>query len=105
MLRPKISLPSSLATASALVLAAATAACASYDEGAPVRFLRNASDAASCQKVADVAAPAYLPEGDVVGSIADAARKKGADTVVLGTGERKGTAFRCEAPKVADAKR
>src|SRR5579864_5358153 len=54
MLRPKISLPSVAAALSACVLVAATAACASYDEGAPVRFLRNASDAASCQKVADV---------------------------------------------------
>jgi hypothetical protein len=69
---------------------------------APVRFVRTADDAgASCTKTGDVAAKPQLPDTEVVSSIADEARKQGADTVVLAKGERKGVAYKCEVPAVA----
>jgi len=94
--------PASLAAAAASILIAATVVCSAFREDAPIRFVRSAEDAGSgCSRVADVAAPAYAPESEVVTSIANEARRQKADTVVLAKGERKGTAYRCEAPQVA----
>ena len=107
--RPKVSgsrvSPASCLAASAVaLLAAATIACSAFQEDAPVRFVRNTEDAGGCTKVSDVAAAPQLPDDDVVASIAREARKVKADTVVLAKGERKGAAYRCEAPKVAEKK-
>jgi len=94
--------PASLAAAAAAVLIASAAGCSAFREDAPIRFVRTAEDAGSgCSRVADVAAPAYAPESEVVTSIANEASRQNADTVVLAKGERKGTAYRCEAPQVA----
>lgn len=93
---------SSLAAAAAAILVAGAVGCASFREDAPVRFVHSAEDAGTgCSRVADVTAPAYTPESEVVPSIANEARRQKADTVVLAKGERKGTAYRCEATAVA----
>lgn len=86
---------------SASVLIAATVACSQYKAGSPVRVVRNSADVASCQKVVDVAAGRRTADSEVVTEIAEQAREKGADTVVLASGARTGTAYRCESPNVA----
>ncbi len=73
-------------------------ACTAFNGGAPVRVVRDASAASSCQKVGDVSAPKSYSENDAVSDVADQARKKGGDTVVIAQGERTGTAYRCGAP-------
>ena len=100
MFRPR----SKAAAAAVARLAGATFACSAFKEDAPVRFVRHAEDASACTKVADVAAAPQLADSQVIGSIANEARKVNADTVVLAQGERKGAAYRCEAPQVADKK-
>lgn len=100
--RARLSIASLASAAAVLVLIAGTVACSAFREDAPVRFVRTAEDAgSSCSKVADVAAPDRAAESEVVTAIANEARRQKADTVVLAKGERKGTAYRCEAPAVA----
>lgn len=103
MPRSRISFASLSAAAVASLVVAGTIGCASLmQQDAPVRFVRTADDAgAACSKVGDVAAKPQLPDTEVVTAIAAEARKQNADTVVLAKGERKGTAYRCEAPAVA----
>jgi hypothetical protein len=93
-----------VAAAAVTLLVGVTVACSAFQEDVPVRFVRHAEDAGGCTRVGDVAAAPQLADSQVVGSIANEARKVKADTVVLAQGERKGTAYRCETPQVADKK-
>ena len=95
---------SKLSIVAASIALAGSVACSQFNGGAPIRVVRNASDAASCQKVADVSAPKSVSENDAVSDVADQARKKGADTVVIAQGERTGTAYRCATPSATAAK-
>jgi hypothetical protein len=83
------------------VLIAATVACSQYKAGAPIRVVRNDADVASCQRVVEVNADRRTADGEVLSDIADKAREKGADTVLLAQGARSGSAYRCESPNVA----
>ncbi|MDQ2979525.1 MAG: hypothetical protein M3R62_09900 [Acidobacteriota bacterium] len=83
------------------VLIAVTVACSQYNAGAPIRVVRNDSDVASCQRVADVNADRRTTDGGVIADIADKARDKGADTVLLVQGARSGSAYRCGSPNIA----
>jgi hypothetical protein len=83
------------------VLIAVTVACSQYQTGAPIRIVRNDADVASCQRVVDVNADRRTTDGEVIGDLADKAREKGADTVLLAQGARSGSAYRCGSPNVA----
>lgn len=89
---------SRISLVAALVALVGTAACTAFNGGAPIRVVRDASAAASCQKTGDVSAPKSVSENDAVSDVADQARKQGADTVVIAQGERVGTAYRCGTP-------
>ncbi len=84
------------------VLIAVTVACSQYKAGAPIRVVRNDADVASCQRVVDVNADRRTTDGEVMADIADKARDKGADTVLLAQGARSGSAYRCGSPNIAE---
>src|ERR1700674_1217220 len=86
---------------SSCVLIAATVACSQYKAGAPIRVVRNDADVASCQRVVDVDADRHAADSEIVSDIANKARDKGADTVLLAQGARSGSAYRCGSPSVA----
>ncbi len=86
---------------SASLLAVTAAGCSQYKAGNPVRVTRNSADVASCQKVSDLNAGSRTAENEVVGELANQARERGADTVVLADGARTGSAYRCSSPNVA----
>jgi len=82
----------------AVVLATAVA-CASSE---PVSVTKTASVVQGCQKVGDVAVDEKTPASVVTIELVDAARLKGANTVlVTDDGARNGTAYRCTTPTVA----
>jgi hypothetical protein len=84
------------------VLIAVTVACSQYKAGAPIRVVRNDADVASCQRVVEVNADRRTTDGEVIADIADKARDKGADTVLLAQGARSGSAYRCGSPNIAE---
>jgi hypothetical protein len=84
------------------VLIAATVACSQYNAGAPIRVVRNDADVASCQRIVDVNADRRSTDSEVVTDIAEKARDKGADTVLLAQGARSGSAYRCGSPNIAE---
>jgi hypothetical protein len=95
---------SKLSIVAASVALMGSVACSQFNGGAPVRVVRNISDAGNCQKVGDVSAPKSVSENDAVSDVADQARRQGADTVVLAQGERTGTAYKCAMPSATAAK-
>lgn len=86
---------------SASLLVVTAVGCSQYNAGAPVRVTRSSADVTSCQKVADVDAGRRTADNEIVGEIANQARDKGADTVLLAEGARTGAAYRCASPNVA----
>ncbi|MCA1582613.1 MAG: hypothetical protein LC796_14720 [Acidobacteria bacterium] len=86
---------------SASLLVVAAVGCSQYNSGAPVRVTRSSADVSSCQKVTDVDAGRRVADREVVGEIANQARDRGADTVLLAEGARTGAAYRCASPNVA----
>ena len=83
-------------------LALALSACA-----APTEVGLTTTDAvvAGCQKVGEVAVGDVVAPHDVHNALSDAARKEGANYVLLAQdGARSGAAYRCEGPKVAAKK-
>ena len=84
---------------SVAVVLAAIVACASSD---PVSVTKTASAVQGCQKIGDVAVDSKTPASVVTVELVDAARLKGANTVLVAEdGARTGTAYRCTTPAVA----
>ena len=82
----------------AALLAVAAAGCTAYNAGAPVKIVRDATVVSGCQKVTDVSVGRKTADGDINTEVAEQAREKGGDTVVLEAGSRSGAAYRCESP-------
>lgn len=81
---------------SLLALVSLASACAS---SAPVGITKSEAIVAGCSKVGDVSVDKKVPEADLNNSLADEARRKGANYVVVGAdGARTGTAYRCSQP-------
>lgn len=87
----------------AALLAVAAAGCTAYNAGAPVKIVRDATTVASCQKVTDVSVDKRTADSDINSQVAQQAREKGGDTVVLESGGRAGAAYRCESPSPASS--
>ncbi len=80
------------------VLAGVTASCADSQ----VSITNTDSLVSNCQKVGDVSVSANTPNDEVNDEIANQARSKGANWVLLGSpGGRTGAAYRCAGPSVA----
>ena len=75
-------------------------ACSSAGYGT-VSFTSSDSIVSGCQKIGDVAVEKGV-NGDVTAQLADQARGKGANYVLRSSDDAlSGTAYRCEAPRVA----
>lgn len=81
-----------------VLLAAACAGCGSMAAGDPVHVVRASSDVASCRKVGDVSVSRRVEDHDVLPEVAEQARKLGGNTVLMETGARSGSAYRCDGP-------
>jgi hypothetical protein len=81
-----------------IVLAASCAGCGSMTAGDPVHVVRASSDVASCRKVGDVAVDRRVQDHDVLPEVAEQARKLGGNTVLMESGARSGSAYRCDGP-------
>ena len=86
----------------ATLLIAGAAAC-STNASLPVGGVTTSeSIVAGCQKVGDVNAGDSTAPADVNTTLSNEARSKGANYVLIASdGARQGTAYRCEAPKIA----
>ncbi|MEP6800814.1 MAG: hypothetical protein ABJC07_02670 [Acidobacteriota bacterium] len=89
-----------LALSASLVMTAAVG-CSQFHESKPVSILRSSADVSSCHKVSEVDAGTRMAENEIVGELANQAREKGADTILLADGARTGSAYRCASPSVA----
>ena len=82
----------------AAVLVCAAASCATYNS--QVAFTTSQSVVSNCQKIGDIEAKSTAE--NTTTALADEARGKGANYVLLPSeGARAGTAYKCEAPRVA----
>lgn len=87
-----------LATAS---LALFGSACA-QNGFAPIAVTQSASTVASCQSMGEVKASRLTPDYDVNRDLTEAARNKGANTILVSSEDaRKGTAYQCAMPSSA----
>jgi len=84
---------------SVAVALATLVACASSE---PVSVTKTAAVVQGCQKVGDIAVDEKTPASVVTIELADAARLKGANTVLVADdAARSGAAYRCSTPTVA----
>jgi hypothetical protein len=78
-------------------LLVAAAACAPY---ADVGLTTSQAAVSGCQKVGDVAAKDGTPNAEVHGELSDAARREGANFVLIASDDaRSGAAYKCEGPR------
>ena len=89
-----------LATAS---MTLGAAGCAS-NGFAPIAVTHSASVVASCQAMGDVQASRLTPDSDVQRDLTQAARNKGANTLLVQSDNaRTGTAYQCSMPATASS--
>ncbi len=91
-----------LATAS-LTLGAAGCVANGF---APIAVTHSASAVASCQAMGDVQASTLTPDSDVQRDLTQAARNKGANTLLVQSDSaRTGTSYHCSMPETASAQK
>ncbi len=86
----------------ATLLIAGAAACSMNSSLPEGGVTKSESLVSGCQKVGEVSAGDNTAPADVNTTLSNEARSKGANYVLISSdGARQGTAYRCEAPKIA----
>jgi len=86
------------------VCVVAAAGCATVGSDDQVKFTTNPALVSSCQEVGEISASSWTRDDDVLATLDAAARKKGANFVLLKTdGARAGVAYRCAMPAASPA--
>ena len=85
-----------------VVSVVAAAGCASVGSVDNVKFTTNHDLVSNCQDVGEISVSSWTRESDVLSTLDSAARKKGANFVLLkADGARSGVAYRCAMPNAA----
>jgi azurin len=80
----------------------AAAGCATVGSDDQVKFTTNPALVSNCQEVGEITVSSFTRDADIVASLDQAARAKGANFVLLKTdGARSGVAYRCAMPNAS----